>query len=233
MIDWIFISFVNDHGISGIMPSEVSVIRNEWTSDGSRLCVVPANGHLIGHHPLHNWQHFKSVAVIWEIVIFINQRTQSIDNLISGHSDENLPLIVFERMTEKLMQCSDFRLKHMLKLIRAVQQSVRAWHQVVPLSWHLDSTCMAARPTKACTVSSKVASSASMSRRDTTRPVFRRAVSDRRIDSLKSGSCMRLRPIPAHCVPIPVDKQTAQTPESSKASFTGRIHLSEIWIYQQ
>lgn len=71
-------------------------------------------------------------------------------------------------------------------------------------------TCMAARPTKALTVSSKVDSFASMSRRDTTKPVSSRASSDCRMDSLKSGICIKLQPIPAHCVPIPVIQVTNQ-----------------------
>lgn len=83
--------------------------------------------------------------------------------------------------------------------------SIRKWHSVHVV---FVSTCMAARPTKAWTVSSNVASSASLSSRDTTRPVSFRAASDRRMDSLKSGRCMRLRPIPAHCVPMPVNTQS-------------------------
>ena len=31
IIDLIFLNFVSDHGISGIMPFEVSIIRNNWT----------------------------------------------------------------------------------------------------------------------------------------------------------------------------------------------------------
>ena len=32
LIDYILISFVSDHGISGMTPFEVSINRNEWTS---------------------------------------------------------------------------------------------------------------------------------------------------------------------------------------------------------
>ena len=40
IIDLIFICFVSDHGISGIMLFEVSIIRNNWTSRKQTLCFV-------------------------------------------------------------------------------------------------------------------------------------------------------------------------------------------------
>ena len=51
IIDLIFIYFVSDHGISGIMPFEVSIIRNKWTL---RRPFISDNGHLIGQTPIHN-----------------------------------------------------------------------------------------------------------------------------------------------------------------------------------
>ena len=46
-------SLPSDDGISGIMPCEVSIIRNEWTPEApARRPFIPDNGRLVGHYPL-------------------------------------------------------------------------------------------------------------------------------------------------------------------------------------
>ena len=59
IIDFIFIYFVSDHDITGTMPFEVSIIRNNRTSRRQpwrlpRRPIISDNGHLVGHYPLHN-----------------------------------------------------------------------------------------------------------------------------------------------------------------------------------
>lgn len=57
IITLIFISFARDHGMRGIMPFEMSIIKNYWTPCIERFapqrCLITSeNEHLVGDDPL-------------------------------------------------------------------------------------------------------------------------------------------------------------------------------------
>ena len=81
--------FVSDHGISGIMRFEVSIIRNNWTSlrvgrlPPPRSPIISDNGHLVGHYPLrndankHNETDIKHVSEPWTTTRLTSHRIPS------------------------------------------------------------------------------------------------------------------------------------------------------------